>query len=454
MSNSGCRVLGAGCWVLCLVLGASAEVLGAVQGAGMPGAGAAQTPQTPQPAERITFQQAIDRATMNNPTVAVAAAGILRAEGLLRQARSATRPFVTASVTTTTLNEGVEFSGSVVTPRNQVTASLTADVPVLAAAAWARRTQAMDNKEIAELGAADTRRQVALATADAYLTILAARRNLDAVARARDTARAHFDLAHELETRGSGSRLNAIRAAQQVSTDDVLVETAGLAVYRAQEALGVLVVADGPVDTAEEPTFTLPPDAAAVSAQSTGVAASLLPFRTDLKLFSREVDAAARVVHDSSADWWPSLDAIFLPSAVYPAPFFSTARSWRFLLQANVSLFDSGLRSSLKMQRQSALDVSKANLNAALTLTSSQVRAAREAVASGERALAGVRAAAEQAQQVVSIVNVSFRAGAATNIEVIDAERSARDADTAVASAEDTLRRARLELLMALGRFP
>jgi len=54
----------------------------------------------------------------------------------------------------------------------------------------------------------------------------------------------------------------------------------------------------------------------------------------------------------------------------------------------------------------------------------------------------------------VTITNVSFRAGAATNIEVIDAERGARDADTAVAQAEDTLRRARLELLNALGRFP
>ena len=82
------------------------------------------------------------------------------------------------------------------------------------------------------------------------------------------------------------------------------------------------------------------------------------------------------------------------------------------------------------------------------------MRAAREAVASADRGLASARAAADQAQQVVNIVNISFRAGAATNIEVIDAERSARDADTAVAVAEDTLRRARLELLTALGRFP
>src|SRR4051812_6583632 len=85
--------------------------------------------QAPAAIERITFQQAIDRATRNNPSVAVAAAGILRAEGLLQQARSATLLQATANVTTTTLNTGVEFQGSTVTPQNQVTGALTVDMP-------------------------------------------------------------------------------------------------------------------------------------------------------------------------------------------------------------------------------------------------------------------------------------------------------------------------------------
>ena len=90
----------------------------------------------------------------------------------------------------------------------------------------------------------------------------------------------------------------------------------------------------------------------------------------------------------------------------------------------------------------------------ATTRAGAEVRAAREAVASGERTLATARAVTEEARQILSITNVSFRAGASTNIEVIDAERVSRDADMAVAVAEDTLRRAKLELLNALGRFP
>jgi outer membrane protein len=410
--------------------------------------------QAPQPVESVSFQQAIDRAIRNNPSAAIAAAGILSAEGLLRQARAVTRPLLTGSIVTTTLNTGVEFEGAVVTPRNQVAATLTFDVPIVAAAAWARRTQAMDNRQLADLSAADVRRQIALATADAYLTIIASRRVVQATVRARDVAKAHYDLANQLEERGTGSHLNTLRAEQQWSTDEALIEQAALALYRAQEALGVLIVVDGPVDTTDIPSFDLPPDAAAVANQTAGLGQTLLPLRTDLKLFSGQVQAAERVVRDSSKDWWPTLDAIFIPQSTYPSQFFVPANSWRLLLQSNFTIFDSGQRAGVKVQRQASLDTVSATLQGALNQATSQVRAAREAVASSVRSLGASRSAADQAQQVENIVNISFRAGASTNIEVIDAERSARDADTAVAVAEDTLRRARLDLLTAVRRFP
>ena len=77
-----------------------------------------------------------------------------------------------------------------------------------------------------------------------------------------------------------------------------------------------------------------------------------------------------------------------------------------------------------------------------------------ESVQSTERALTIVRLAAQQANEVLSITNTAFQAGATTNLEVIDAQRSARDAEATVAISEDSVRRARLDLLTALGRFP
>jgi outer membrane protein TolC len=418
--------------------------------------------QAPAPSERVSFDEAVRRAIEKNPSSAIAAAGILRAQALLTEARASTRPQINGTVTTTTLARTVEFEGTTVTPRNSVTALLDLRTPLYAPAAWARQAQAQDAAHVADLSAADTRRQTALATADAYLTIIARRRVVDANQRARDTAGAHFDLAHELEQRGSGSRLNELRAQQEVSTDDSLVESARLALYQAQEALGVLLVADGPVDAADEPAFDLSSVLGADLSTAAGAApaapfqlsADVLHGRTDIRLYTAEQQAAERVLHDSSKDYYPSLEGIFQPQSTYPAQFFSPTNTAQLLFQLSVPIFDSGQRKGARAERLAALNVSKANVAAAITQASSEVRTGRENVLSAQRGLESARAAAEQAQQVVNIVNISFRAGASTNIEVIDAERSARDADTAVAVAEDTLRRARLNLLNALGRFP
>jgi outer membrane protein TolC len=409
--------------------------------------------QAPVPAERVTFDEAIRRAAEKNPSAAIAAAGILRAEGLLLDARSASRLQISGNVATTTLNQGVEFQGSTVTPQNQLAATIDVRMPLFAPARWARTAQAGDTKLVAQANAEEIRRQTALATADAYLTIIARRRVVEANLRALEVAKAHFDYAHEQLRLGAGSRLNELRAQQEVSLDEGLVEVSRLALYRAQEALGVLMVADGPIDAADEPSFDTPTEIPSLQANpSTQLGAS--PWRTDLKLFATQQRAAERVLKDSSKDRLPYFEAVFQPSSTYPSQFFFPQNSWRILTQLTVPIFDSGQRQALKLERQATFDESRATYARAETEARSEVRAAREAIASGERALAIARAAVDQARQVVDIVNISFRAGAATNIEVVDAEGRARNSDIAAGVAEDTLRRARLDLLTALGRFP
>src|SRR5437867_459896 len=198
ISQRARRALRSNVVFLCRRLGPAILALAIVVAQGF---GPALVAQPPAPVERISFQDAVRRAMEKNPSVAAAAAGILRAEGLLQQARAATGLQINGNVTTTTLNTGVKFSGATVTPRNQVAASINADLPIVAAAARARRTQAMDNEQVAELSAADTRRQIAFSTADAYLSVIAQRRVVEANTRALDVANAHCDLATRLTQR-------------------------------------------------------------------------------------------------------------------------------------------------------------------------------------------------------------------------------------------------------------
>lgn len=401
--------------------------------------------QPPQPTERVTFDEAIKRAIALSPSSAIAAAGILRAEGLLQQARSDTRLHVTGTATSTTLNQGIEFQGTTVTPQTSLLGMLDIRYPLYAPALWARRVEAADNRDVAILNADEIKRQTAVATADAYLTIIARRRVIEANVRSRDVAQAHLDLATELEQQGSGSRLNRLRAAQEVSIDKGLIETAEFALYSAQEALGVLLAADGPIDTADVPAFDISSELAVNSALSD---------RTDLRLFNAQQRAAEQVLANNSKSYLPVFEGIFQPQSTYPRQFFVPSNSWQFLFQMNFLTFDGGNRAGERVARQAAVNTARANVANKVVSISSEVRTAREGVASAERVLATEREAAEQANQVVDIVNISFRAGASTNIEVIDAQRRARDADTNVAVAEDAARRARFDLLNALGRFP
>ena len=117
--------------------------------------------QPPQPTERVTFNEAIQRAIARNPSSAIAAADILRADGLLKEAQSDARLHINGNATSTTLNKSVEFEGTTVTPQTSIAALLDIRYPLYAPVIWARRVQAADNLNVAELSAAEIRRQTA-----------------------------------------------------------------------------------------------------------------------------------------------------------------------------------------------------------------------------------------------------------------------------------------------------
>jgi multidrug efflux system outer membrane protein len=402
--------------------------------------------QTTPPMEVVTLEEAVQRALKNNPTIAQTAQGVLRAEALLQQARAATMPFVNAGYSNVVINEERGFNDVVVVPRSQSTFSATFGAPILAMSRWAATTQARDQVELASLSTSDVRTDIAVATAQAYLAIIAQKRQVEVSVRARETAMAHLDYAQRRLAAGAGTRLNELRAGQEVATDEARLENAQLGVRRAQEALGVLIVANGPVDAAGEPTFDI---SAAMTDESSWMAA-----RPDIRLFAATERAADRVWRDSSKEFFPTGAVSFDPQALSPVSVFSTARSWRFTVSFTQPVFDGGQRRGLKRAREASLNASRIALQGLQVQARSEVRLAQETVRSSERALASLRSAAEQANGVLTIVNVAFEAGATTNLEVIDAQRQARDAESAAAVAEDVVRRARLDLLTALGRFP
>jgi outer membrane protein len=411
--------------------------------------GASPAPPTPLGAspERITFQAAIDRALSQNTTVLQAAAEVLRAEALIEQTRSSSLPQVNATASYTRYGYEIKFGPVVIQPHDVKNESGTIAVPLVNLASWAQWAHAVDNRTIAELSVADAKRRVATAAANAFLTVIARHRTIDANQLALDTARAHFDVSHQRQVAGAASRLEEVQAAQDVSNDEVLVEQATIQLRRAQEALGVLLSADGPFDAADEPAFSdLPPLGEAMG--------GLESRRADVQLLAMRQTAAEHVLRDSWRDRVPTLGLNFQEQLQQPSTGFALSHSWAAVLQLSVPIYDGGLRSGEKRERRALVDEAAANLAGGKVQARSDVRIAGDAIRLADQALASARRAAAQAHEALDIVNLSYGAGASTSLDVLDAQRRARDADTAVATAEDAARQARLDYLQGSGRFP
>lgn len=410
-----------------------------------PSAPAAEAPPTSPTS--ITFREAIDRALSQNTTVQQAAAEVLRAEALVLQSRSSSLPQVNATASYTRYGYEIKFGPVVIQPHDVKNESGTISVPLVNLASWAQWAHAIDNKTIAELSVADAKRRVALAAANAFLTVIARRRTIDADQRALETARAHFDVAHQRQVAGAASRLEEVQAAQDVSNDEVLVEQATLELRRAQEALGVLLSADGPFDAADEPVFAdLPPLGEAMGGVETK--------RADVQLLAMRQTAAEHVLRDSWRDRVPTLGLNFQEQLQQPSTGFALSHSWAAVLNLSIPIYDGGLRTGEKRERRALVDEAAANLAGGKVQARSDVRIAGDAIRLADQGLTSARRAVAQAHEALDIVNLSYGAGASTSLDVLDAQRRARDADTAAATAEDAARQARLDYLQGSGRFP
>jgi outer membrane protein TolC len=324
---------------------------------------------TAQDLERVTFEEAVRRAVERHPSVRQAALDVLRAQAVLQQARGRTRPILDASFSTFLIGPVTSFSGQNIVPRVQTATGAALNVPIFTPVGWAERNQAADQVTVSERARADAQRAIATATADAYLAVIAGRRITELNERARDTARAHYDYADQRFQGGIGSRLNAVRAQEDLSEAEARVEEARLAVRRAQEALGVLVAADGPVDAASEPAFDLPPDGMPD--------ATLIRGRQDVQLVAARETAAVRVADDSWKERLPSASAVVAPQLLAPAGLFADARSFRAAFQVAIPIFDSGQRAGRARERQALLEIVRADRENIERQAASEIRAAR-----------------------------------------------------------------------------
>lgn len=405
-------------------------------------------PQPPAALEAIEFPEAIERASQHATSARIAAQEVRRAEALLVEARSGALPQLVANGIYTRLDANRTLSGRVVAAEEQKTANLTLTIPLFVPSRWYQWSHASDQLSVARASERDVRRSVTLLAARAYLAIIAQKRAIEVSGRAVDTARAHLDFAHARRLGGVGNLLDEARAEQQYATSQAQLENALAGLTRAQEALGIAVGSDRPVDARNEPDLSGSPATPEEGLREADAA------RPDVLAARERAQAAHRVARDSWADRLPTVSGVGQPFYQNPATLTTPETGWQAQLVVSFPLFEGLLRVGQQRERDALDSEARAQLDGLVQQAHSEVRTAYETLRHAQAALTQSRHAADSARAALSVVERAYRAGATTSLEVVDAERQARDADSAAVVAEDAVRQSRLDLLAAIGRFP
>jgi outer membrane protein TolC len=409
--------------------------------------GVRETPAEAAPVtEKLTFDAAVKRALDRNPTSLQAAATIEIYEARREQVRAASLPILNGVASYTRLDANREAGGLVLVPESSINLSAQAVVPVVNVRGWVQWQQADDQIDVAKLSATDVRRTVGAMTARAYLSVITQKRLVEIASIARDNAKAHFDFTHAQLVGGIGNELDEARAAQELATEEVILQNQTTALVRSREALGVLVAGNGSVDVSEWSFGGMPSLNEALDDSQ--------KLRPDVRAQGAAARAADRTVEQAYADYLPYLNVI--GSAFYQNPGVATVPStgWQVSAVLTLPIYDGGLRYGQEHERSAVAEQAHLAVEGTVRQAKSDVRSAFEEMRNADVALTQAHTSARFATKALTLANTAYRGGATTNLEVIDAERQARDADAQAAIAEDAAREARLDLLAAAGRFP
>ena len=401
-------------------------------------------PQVALAAVPLTLHEAVQRAQDTHPNVLQAQADVARAQAQLDQAKSTALPTLGLLAQYTQL-DGARMSGAtVLLPASQGYAALALTVPVLVPQRWASWRHADDATTVAEAAQQDARWQVGVATARLWLSLLAAERQVEVLERAKATAESHLGFAQARRTGGLGNQLDAVRAAQEAAQADALVKANQVLLAKMAEQLAFLTASESAVTPAGSSDLPQPPTT--TNAER--------PVRADVRALDQRLRAARRVVDDSRADWWPSVFASVTPFLQLPALPTVPNAGLQAQVVLNLPVLEWGGRTGLRHEREAAvaqLDAQRAGLARQIA---AEERAALAAWQAGDAALHATREVLRWANEGLTLAQMAWKAGATTNLDVVDAERRARDAATAVVGAEDAVRQAWLETLVARGVLP
>jgi outer membrane protein TolC len=411
----------------------------------------------PVVATTLSLGDALRLTAERNLDLKAAEARLKQAEQGYSKALSGYLPQLTAGGTYTRNGSAVEipfpsgqdaggnltFTTVNIVPLNQVQGTIDASQMLFSPALWFGIKAASRGGDAARASTEAARRSILFGTAQAFYAVASLRRTLEVSERLLEIAQRQEKDARVRFQAGAIAKVGQLRAEidRARAEQDVLRARNGYQSAR----LGLATLLDRPADfeVADPPEPTFP-------ANVTELEAAALRDRPDLLAARKNLESAVAARRAQQSRYFPNL-AAFGHYQNANVPGLTGAELWSVGLSLQWKLIDGGLREA--DIREASARVAEAEV----TVASAEARARLEVQQTAldlESARANAVKAKEQrdlAAENQRLVDVSFRAGAATAVEQADATTALRNAEIAQLTEALNAQLAAVRVLQAAG---
>ena len=331
----------------------------------------------------------------------------------------------------------------VITPQNQLEASVSLEVPLVDVAGWTKVSAANATAKAASARAQATAQDVDKALAQRYFQAIAAHAQVEAANRAVGAAQAAEKVAVARQSAGTTSTLEVDRSAAEVARAQQSVADAELlrvVSRRALESTAGLKPSDGAPAFADD----LKDEAALATWESQAKETpSVLAARLDK-------EAADKTKAAAWATLLPTISATATERATNATGFSGKSESYALGLTASWRLDLVGIRGVAT--QSAAADVSRVRAEKAERDAKDKVFEAYQQVVAQIAKSKAARAQVKAAARAAEVAQDRYSTGAGTQLDVIQADRDAFQAEVARIQADADLAFARVSLRLAAGR--
>lgn len=312
----------------------------------------------------------------------------------------------------------------------------------------ASRNAALAELEAAKLSPEAARQAVTAAIANAYIDLRYYQESIALTRQSIASRRETLNLTRSMSDVGQANRLDVLQAEQAVAQAEAGLPPLEIGFDQALNRLATLTAgrtADlrpGLLRGAAQPTARLRP--------SVGLPADVIRLRPDIGIAEYGLAAAVARVGVAEAAFWPS---VTLSGSISPANVRGGANptSWSLGPQINLPIFTGGANKANLSAAESRAVQAEIRWRAAVLGAVEEVENGLSAYNRGASNVAAQRRHVATAQETVGLARESWQGGQADFFTVLDAERTALTARTALATAVRDHAAAYVSLSVAAG---